>query len=159
MKLINTVDSHICISLYYGRLHKELDSIKFIKEIVKNPSLIVLIALIPPTSPEEKRKKFSAPDPIDIAKVIMVLRFLFPKTELSLGCMRPRGPLKIEVEHQAILAGVNRIEIPSKETLRWAKQQYPGMKFEFYSACCAIPERFEKLAESFKKDISRYSNI
>ena len=150
---------HICIGLYYGKLHKELDSIKFIKEIIVNPSLIVLIALIAPISPEEKRKKFSAPNPIDIAKVILVLRYLFPKTELSLGCMRPRGALKVEVEQHAMLAGINRIEIPSKRTLRWAKKQYPEMKFEFYSACCAIPERFEKYAESFKKDISRYSNI
>ena len=39
---------HICIGLYYGKLHKELDSLKFIKQIGINPTLIVLIALIPP---------------------------------------------------------------------------------------------------------------
>jgi len=39
---------HICIGLHYGKLHKELDSLKFIKQIGINPTLIVLIALIPP---------------------------------------------------------------------------------------------------------------
>jgi len=149
---------HICVGLFYGKLHKELDSIKFIKQILINPSIIVLIALIPPIN-SEKAKKFVAPNPIDIAKVIAVNRFVFPKAELSLGCMRPRGPLRFEIEKYALMAGVNRIEIPMKKTLSWAKKRFPGISFEFFSACCAISKDYEKLAESFGKDIKRYSKI
>lgn len=150
---------HVCIGLHYGNLNKEIESIKFIKENIKNPSLIVLIALIPPKDQEDKRVKFSNPDPKDIAKVISIIRLIFPKTEISLGCMRPRGNLKFEIEKYAILAGVNRIEIPSTQTLSWAKEQFPNLSFKFFSACCAIPEKYEKFSKSFDKDIKRYLKI
>ena len=147
---------HMCIGLYYGKLHKELDSIKFIKESGMNPSLIVLIALIPPKNSSEK---FERPDPVDIAKVIAAIRFNFANTEISLGCMRPRGNIKVEVEKKAIQAGITRIEIPSPQTLNWLKKINPNIKFKFYSACCAIPEKFENLAKSDHSEIKRYQNI
>lgn len=147
---------HICIGLYYGKLHKEINSIKFIRNSIDNPSLIVIIALIPP---KNSKVHFETPKPIDIAKVIAIIRFVFPKTEISLGCMRPRGSIKTEVEKYAIKAGITRIEIPSKDTLKWLKKVDPQIQFKFFSACCAIPEKFEKFAESKKSDIKRYLTI
>jgi uncharacterized radical SAM superfamily protein len=144
---------HICIGLYYGKLHKELETIKFIKESGLNPSLIVLIALIPPKNPDTK---FLKPKPVDIAKIISVIRFVFPNSEISLGCMRPRGDVKIEIEKYAIEAGINRIEIPSKKTLKWAKELYPNIDYNFFSACCAIPDEFEKFAKSKDSDLKNY---
>ena len=147
---------HICIGLHYGKLKKELESIKFIEESKINPSLIVVIVLIPP---KDSKIKFELPKPEDIAKVIAVIRVAFPKTEISLGCMRPRGKIKTEIEKAAIKAGITRIEIPSKETLTWLKNYNSKIQFKFFSACCAIPNKFEELAESKKSDIKRYSNI
>jgi len=144
---------HICIGLYYGKLHKELETIKFIKESGLNPSLIVLIALIPPKNSDTK---FLKPKPVDIAKIISVIRFVFPNSEISLGCMRPRGDVKIEIEKYAIEAGINRIEIPSKKTLKWAKELYPNIDYNFFSACCAIPDEFEKFAKSKESDLKNY---
>ncbi|MFX1377855.1 MAG: radical SAM protein [Promethearchaeota archaeon] len=147
---------HICIGLHYGKLNKELESIRFIKDSKINPSLIVIIVLIPP---KVSKIKFESPTPEDIAKVIAIVRIAFPKTEISLGCMRPRGKFKTEIEKAAIKAGITRIEIPSKETLRWLKKYNSKIQFEFFSACCAIPNKFEELAQSKKSDIKKYSNI
>jgi len=147
---------HICVGLHYGKLNKELDSIKFIKETEINPSLIVVIVLIPP---KNSKIKFDIPKPEDIAKIIALLRFIFPKTEISLGCMRPRGKIKSDVEKYAIKAGITRIEIPSKDTLQWLKNNNSEIQFKFFSACCAIPEKYENLAESNKLEIKRYINI
>ncbi|UCC18742.1 MAG: radical SAM protein [Promethearchaeota archaeon] len=147
---------HICIGLNYGKLKKELESIKFIKENIISPSLIVVIVLIPP---KDAKKKFELPKPIDIAKIITILRLVFPSTEISLGCMRPRGKIKTEIEKAAIKAGITRIEIPSKDTLKWLKNYNSKIKFKFFSACCAIPKKFEKFAESRTADIKRYINI
>ncbi len=144
---------HICVGLYYGKLHKELESIKFIKESGINPSLIVLIALIPP---KNSKTKFVRPDPLDLAKIISIIRFVFPQSEISLGCMRPRGDVKVKIEKYAIEAGINRIEIPSKQTLKWAKERDPIITYDFFSACCAIPEKFEKLASSKGSDLKKY---
>jgi uncharacterized radical SAM superfamily protein len=147
---------HICIGLHYGKLNKELESIKFIKEAKINPSLIVIIVLIPP---KDSKIRFDQPKSEDIARIITILRLVFPKTEISLGCMRPRGKIKIEIEKAAIKAGISRIEIPSKDTLKWLKNNNSKIQYKFYSACCAIPDKFEKLAESKKSDIKRYTNI
>ncbi len=149
---------HICIGLFYGRLHKEIESIKFIKQNIINPSVIVLIALIPPRSLDDKNERFATPNPIDIAKIVSLTRLIFPNTEISLGCMRPRGSLKFKIEKYAVQAGVNRIEIPSKKTLIWVKESYPGISFKFYSACCAIPVKFEKFSKSSDKEIKKYQN-
>jgi len=147
---------HICIGLFYGKIHKELEAIKFLKESGINPSLIVLIALIPP---KDSNTKFIRLNPIDIAKVIAIIRFVFPNTEISLGCMRPRGKAKTQIEKSAILAGITRIEIPSIKTLKWLKQKYPDIKFKFFSACCAIPEQFEKYAKSKEFDLKKYKEF
>jgi len=142
---------HVCFGLYYGKIHDELKSIKFIKESILNPSLIVIIALIPP-----KNSDFEIPKPEDISKLIAVTRIIFPQTEISLGCMRPRGSVKKEIEILALKAGITRIEIPSKTTLQWMKKYDPKVSFEFYSACCAIPEKYEKIARSKEEDIKPY---
>ena len=147
---------HVCVGLYYGKLHKEIESIKFIKETLLNPSLIVVIALIPP---KMSNIKFETPKPEDIAKIIALIRFIFPNTEISLGCMRPRGKIKIEVEKYALRAGITRVEIPSKDTMKWLRKQNSEIQFKYFSACCAIPKKFEKFAESKKSEIKRYLNI
>jgi uncharacterized radical SAM superfamily protein len=144
---------HICIGLYYGKIHKELETIKFLKESGLDPSLIVFIALIPPNSSENN---FLRPQPSDIAKIIAITRFVYPDIELSLGCMRPRGEVKLEIEKYAIKAGINRIEIPSKNTLKWIKKNEPETVFSFFSACCAIPDKFEKYTESKDSDLKHY---
>ena len=146
---------HICIGLYYGELHKELESIKFIKEYNLNPSLIVLIALIPP---KNSSIWFKRPTPQDIAKVIAVIRFIFPDTEISLGCMRPRGDIKVDIEKHAIKAGITRIEIPSKNTIKWLKQVNPEIILKFYSACCAVPKEFDDITEANDSEIKSYVN-
>ena len=146
---------HICVGLHYGITYKELESIKFVKDSGINPSLIVLIALIPPKG----SLKFKKPEPIDIAKVILIIRFLFPETEISLGCMRPRKDIREEIEILAIKAGINRIELPSRKTLKWARNFNPNVNFEFYSACCAIPRKCEKFAKSKSSDIKGYQNL
>ncbi|MFX1315076.1 MAG: radical SAM protein [Promethearchaeota archaeon] len=145
---------HICIGLYYGKLHKELESIKVLKEI--NPKLIVIIVLIPPII---SKNFFERPKPSDIAKVIATIRFLFPNSEISLGCMRPRKEIKEDIEKYALQAGITRIEIPSRNTLKWFKKVNPEIKFKFISACCAIPEKYEELAKSSESDIKRYLNL
>ena len=144
---------HICVGLYYGRLHQELAALRYLKESGLSPSLIVIIALIPP---KEKIATFKEPTPIEIAKVIAIVRFLFPQTEISLGCMRPKAGIKIEIENYAIRAGITRIELPSKKTLRWLKKNNPEIQFRFFSACCAIPKEYESEAKSLEEDLKLY---
>ncbi|TXT64408.1 MAG: Biotin synthase [Promethearchaeota archaeon] len=144
IKLLNKYEvniiPHICIGLHYGALNKELDALKYIKTSGMVPSLIVFIALIPPSN---KRNIFQTPLPNDIAKIIGITRLLFPNTELSLGCMRPRRIAREEIEIKSYKAGINRIVLPSKKSLKKIQELNPKIDFEYYSACCAIPQKYE----------------
>ncbi|MBY9005414.1 MAG: radical SAM protein [Candidatus Lokiarchaeota archaeon] len=144
---------HICFGLHYGTLNKELDSLKLIKETQMNPSLIVLIVLIPPKG---SKLSFKIPNPYDIAKLITLMRIIFPKAEISLGCMRPKGKIREEIEKYAIKAGITRIEIPLKHTYKWILEEYPKIDLRFFSACCSIPKKFEEKARMNKLDLKRY---
>jgi uncharacterized radical SAM superfamily protein len=75
------------------------------------------------------------PTPLTIAKVIAVGRLAMPKVSMSLGCMRPSGALRAEIDYQAILAGVNRIVVPTPASLKRLAKEY---KFERHQTCCVL---------------------
>lgn len=134
---------HVLVGGYFGKVDREIDILKML--LPNAPRLIVFIALIPPkSSTGEIKVSFSQPSPIDIAKLIFIAKAMIPNAELSLGCMRPKGKQTEKIEQLAILAGVNRVEIPSKNTQEWALKL--GFKLEFYNACCAITTKFEQKA-------------
>ena len=72
--------------------------------------------------------------------------------------MRPRGRIKIKLEELAIKAGINRIELPSRNSLDWVQKFDPEINFQFFSACCAIPSKYEKIAKSKLDDLRIYQN-
>lgn len=148
---------HICVGLHYGSLRKELESLKYIKESEINPALIVLIVLIPP---KNSKGRFETPTSNAIAKIIAITRHMFPTTEISLGCMRPRNKSRDSIEMKALKGGITRIEMPSKKVLKTFKKEKPQTEFQFFSACCAVPVKFEKQIKMDNTEITRrYKNI
>lgn len=133
---------HVCIGLDAGNLGGELDAIDIVKEVVK-PSVFVLIVLKPTKGTEFEKAKI--PDPEDVYKVARYAKKSFPDVDISLGCMRPRTRGRVEIEKKALLAGVNRMEIPSKETLKLAEDI--GYEIKRIEACCALPEEYEKMLQ------------
>ena len=127
---------HICI--YTG---EESELLKDITE----PSVIVVIIFTPTKNTPMSEEK--VPDVKDIGRVIKNIHQMFPDTEISLGCMRPRSVLvREEIEIEALKAGVSRMEMPSRNTIRYAMDL--GYEVKHYDACCALPERYERLASS-----------
>ena len=78
---------HVIVGLNEGRLDGELEALKMVKAV--KPSAIVIIAFMPIYG--TAMAKTMPPKPIDIAKVALIARLLFPETPLVLGCMRPKG--------------------------------------------------------------------
>jgi uncharacterized radical SAM superfamily protein len=75
------------------------------------------------------------PKPVDIAKVSALARQMFPKTPLVLGCMRPKGANRIEIDVLALKAGVDAVAFPSEKAVEYAKSKGYGTVFSSY--CCA----------------------
>lgn len=122
---------HICVGLNFGSVKKELEALKYLQKYEFD--LIVFIVLIPPNDND----KFTSTNISDILDVFYAARLLFPLTELSLGCMRPRGKDNQIIEELAVRAGFNRFVIPSKNTLKTLKEN--NYIIDEFQACCAIP--------------------
>ena len=124
---------HITLGLNFGHIKKELEALKYLKSLNKDFGLIVFIVLIPP----KNNLNFTNTDVNNISKVFKAARLIFPRTELSLGCMRPRGKLYSQIEVEAIKAGITRIVIPSRNAKKLIDDI--GYQVKKFSACCAIP--------------------
>jgi len=122
---------HVIVGLNEGGLDGELEALKMVKAV--KPSAIVIIAFMPIYG--TAMAKTMTPKPIDIAKVALIARLLFPETPLVLGCMRPKGPVRGEIDVLALKVGVDAIAFPSEEAVEYA--QNVGFEVSFSSYCCA----------------------
>ncbi len=132
---------HICIGLHYGEMNGEFKALKIIKESC-NPSLLVMIIFRPTKGTVLENCKI--PSISDISTVVKKAKEMFLYKDISLGCIRPRARYREEIELAALQAGVTRMEIPSKNTLKAAEDM--GYTIRTINACCALPEELEDRA-------------
>jgi len=107
------------------------------------PEVIVVIVFTPTRG--TSMAEAPPPSPDAVGSVISELAGLFPQSEISLGCMRPRTHgLHLAIEEAALEAGIARIELPTRKTLEIATSR--GYAIEHFDACCALPVAFEARA-------------
>jgi lipoyl synthase len=123
---------HVIVGLNNGELDGELQALQTIAD-KSNPSAVAIIAFMPLRGTE--MAKTPPPKPIDIAKVVVTARSLFPSVPLLLGCMRPKGKSRGETDVLALKAGVDGIAFPSDEAVEYAKSN--GYQTIYSSYCCA----------------------
>lgn len=132
LKKYNTVVPHICLGLFGGEFRGEYDILDFFKgEDLKALTFTVLI----PTKGTEF-EKVSPPNLSEIGMYLCRAREEFPNTSLNLGCMRPRGNYRKELDLMAIMSGINQIVTPS----RTAQMAALAMKLNIVETkeCCAL---------------------
>ena len=121
---------HICLGLYYGTEKGNIEAVKL--ALNYDIPLIVFLGFIPTKgTPMEKSKVITSDF---LAKISIYTRFRKTDLEQSLGCMRVRLP---EYEREALLVGMNRIAVPKKKTIEFAKKTL-GLNVESVQTCCAI---------------------
>ena len=128
---LNNLDPHICIGVNYGALKGEGEAIKMIRDY--EPLRMTFIALNPTKGTE--MQDVNPPSALTIAKVIAVSRLAMPMVPISLGCMRPSGAKRAEIDYLSILAGANRIVVPTPAALARLAKEY---KFERHQTCCVM---------------------
>jgi uncharacterized radical SAM superfamily protein len=130
---------HICIGLHAGELKGELAALDIVTEL--NFSTLVLLVLNPTTG--TRFEGVSPPAAPVIGELVARARIKLPNATLALGCMRPRGVERREIELQALRSGINRVEIPDRRTVEAARAM--GLNVKKLEACCAVPiEKFEE---------------
>jgi uncharacterized radical SAM superfamily protein len=106
------------------------------------PDVIVFTSLIPTLN--TPMEKVQSPKINTITDFIREAKRRSTGFDISLGCMRSREN-KIELEKNAIKAGVSRIASASRSTEKWALEQ--GYNVKKINGCCVIPRNKENELE------------
>ena len=106
------------------------------------PDAVVLVVVMPFYAPAHR--PFATPDPREVGAFFMDAREALPDTPLLLGCARPAGRLKAEIDTYAVLAGLNGIAHPSDGMVELAVRLGRGVRVT--PTCCSIAVGDEVLA-------------
>lgn len=133
---------HIVIGLHYGQLLGEWEALKIIRR--NPPDALVLVVVMPYYAP--KRKPFAAPDVDAIGAFFRAARAALPETPLLLGCARPPGIAKLQIDSYAVMAGLDGIAHPGDGVVELAARL--GRRVRVTPACCSIVVGEEVMAMS-----------
>ncbi len=123
---------HIVIGLHYGELLGEWNALEMIKRHV--PQAVVLVVVMPFYAPEHR--PFVTPDSGEVGRFFMDARAALPDIPLLLGCARPPGRVKAEIDSYAVMAGLNGLAHPSDGMVELAARLQRDVRVT--PACCSI---------------------
>lgn len=128
---------HVVCGLFFGRMKSEREALRLIAPF--DVPQVVIVSLMPPAGGGFS----SSPSAEEVAEIIAEARLMMPRVRLALGCARKRGGHDMEV--LALRAGVNRMAIPSEETVEAALEM--GLKPRYQRTCCSVS--LDKSAEEW----------
>lgn len=123
---------HIVIGLHYGQLLGEWNALEMIQRHM--PQAVVLVVVMPFYAPENR--PFVTPDSGEVGRFFMDARKALPNIPLLLGCARPPGRVKVEIDSYAVLAGLNGLAHPSDGMVELAVKLERDVRVT--PACCSI---------------------
>ncbi len=122
---------HIIVGLHNGQLKGEFKALEMVKKF--NPVTVVIVVFIPTKG--TTMESVSPPKIEDVVKVITTAREMF-YMPLSLSCVRPGGRYRSLLDKYAILAGIDRIAVPSRSASVTAREL--GLNIiEIPKMCCS----------------------
>lgn len=123
---------HLLIGIWGGVVRGEYKVIEALKELGADG--LVFIVLIP--TPGTRFADRLPPSLESVADVMATARLTFPDLPLNLGCMRPGGRYRSEVDKVAVRCGLNRIVNPTPACLKTAQQL--GLTLDERKECCVL---------------------
>jgi uncharacterized radical SAM superfamily protein len=131
---------HIVIGLHYGRMLGEWAALEMIAR--HRPSALVLVVVMPFYAPAQR--PFATPGSAEVGRFFLDARRALPDLPLLLGCARPAGRAKLEIDAYAVLAGLSGIAHPAEGVVDLALRL--GREVKVTPACCSIAVGEEVLA-------------
>ncbi len=123
---------HIILGLHYGRMLGEWRALDMVLRYP--PKLLVLVILMPLTG--TPMAAASPPSLGEIAGFFETARKTLPSLPIMLGCARPLGEIKHDIDRLAVDAGLNGIAYPSEGIADYARSN--GLEPHFVNACCGV---------------------
>jgi len=131
---------HIVLGLHYGRFLGEWNALEIVQRHL--PAAVVLVVAMPFYAPPSR--PFVTPDSTEVGRFFMQARATLPHIPLLLGCARPPGRAKIEIDSYAVMAGLNGIAHPADGMVELAARL--GRDVRATPACCSIAVGDEVMA-------------
>jgi uncharacterized radical SAM superfamily protein len=123
---------HIILGLHFGKM---LGEDRALEMIVRHPpKILVLVVLMPLTG--TPMMGVTPPSLEEIGAFFETSRKALPSTPVMLGCARPMGNVKVEIDRLAVNAGLNGIAYPANGIVEYARQA--GLRPQFINACCGV---------------------
>lgn len=123
---------HIVLGLHRGKLLGEWTALEMIAR--HRVKLLVLVVLTPLYG---TAMAATAPPPVgEIGEFFATARRALGGTPIALGCARPLGPVKREIDRLAVDAGLSGIAYPAEGIVAYAAAR--GFTPEFHDACCGV---------------------
>jgi len=123
---------HIIMGLDHGQLIGEHKALELVAEL--NPQRVVFVVLMP-----LKDTPLAQAEPPTVEEVVRFMaraRLRLPAARHHLGCARPRGRYRAELDALAVRAGINALAIPSDGALEQARRL--GVEVTFQDTCCSL---------------------
>jgi uncharacterized radical SAM superfamily protein len=131
---------HIVLGLHYGRMLGEWNALEMVAR--HRPAALVLVVVMPFYAPAQRAFE-TVPSRV-VGRFFLDARARLPDVPLLLGCARPPGRTKVEIDAYAVMAGLNGIAHPSDGTVELAVRL--GRAVRVTPACCSIAVGDEVLA-------------
>jgi hypothetical protein len=125
------ISPHIVIGLHYGRILGEANALDIISRY--NVGALVLVVIMPFYS---KPGTFITPKSSDVGEIFLEARKRMGDQNVLLGCARPPGMAKREIDTYAVMAGLDGIAFPADGVVQVAEAI--GRPYEQAHACCSI---------------------
>jgi hypothetical protein len=98
------------------------------------PKLLALVVLM--SISKTAMANVTPPSLDEIGAFFHKARKGLPSTPVMLGCARPMGKMKIEIDRLAVDAGLNGIAFPANGIVEYARAA--GLYPQFVNACCGV---------------------
>ena len=123
---------HLTIGLKGGEISGEYGALRILSRF--EIERLVLLVLIPTPGTRYADRQ---PPPVEIVTdIVAEARLSFPQASINLGCMRPHGPYRAQVDVMAVRCGLNKIVSPAREAVKQAEAL--GLRIIRGRECCAI---------------------
>jgi len=123
---------HITIGLRGGTLGHERPALEQLAKLGLDGLVFIVFIPTPGTHYADRQP----PAVADVVTILAEARLCFSNKPIYLGCMRPKGHYRAELDLLAVRAGVNKIVSPTRPAVRLAKDL--GLSVVRGRECCAL---------------------
>lgn len=123
---------HIILGLHYGTFLGEHRALEMVLDA--NPSTLILVVLVPLVG--TKMAHLPPPPTADVVEFFATAREAAPDIPVNLGCARPMGQAKVEMDTAAVDLGLNGIAYPADGVIAYAESR--GVTTRRFEYCCSL---------------------